>query len=55
MKICVWSAALTITVDGLQLDLSELPDQMRKQIATCIQEGHTEGIAQEYISPAAPA
>lgn len=55
MKICVWSVALTITVDGLQLDLSELPDQMREQIAACIQEGHTEGVAQEYTSPTASA
>lgn len=55
MKHCVWSAALTITVDGLQLDLSELPDQMREQIAACIREGRTEGIAQEYACPAKPA
>lgn len=55
MKICVWSAALTITVDGLQLDLSELPVQMREQIAACIQEGRTEGIAQECASLAASA
>lgn len=52
MKIYEWSAALTITVDGLQLDLSELPGQVREQIAACIREGLTEGNAQEYACPA---
>lgn len=55
MKTCVWSAAFTIIVEGLQLDLSELSDQVREQIAVCIREGGTEGIAQEYACPAQPA
>lgn len=50
MKDCVWSAALTITVDGLQFDISELPIHVRGQIAACIQEGCTEGTIPDYAS-----
>lgn len=55
MKNNVWSAAFTIIVDGLQIDLAELPPDLRKQIAACILEGRTDGTLQEVARSMRPA
>lgn len=43
MKKDCWSVAFTITVDGLQVDFMELPEQYRIQILRRLFEGETNG------------
>lgn len=43
MKKDCWSVAFAITVDGLQVDFMELPEQYRIQILRRLFEGDTNG------------
>lgn len=47
MKYGTWIAAFTITVDGQQIDLSELSEASRGEIARCVAMGLTEGTVRE--------
>lgn len=38
-----WTAAFTIVVDGIQVDFTELPEQMRIQILRQLFVGETSG------------
>lgn len=42
-KIGTWSAAFTITVDGIQIDLAELPQQNQIDIFCALMRGITAG------------
>lgn len=43
MKTDCWSVAFTITVDGIQVDFMELPEQSRIEILRALLAGKTEG------------
>lgn len=44
MKTDCWSVAFTITVDGVQVDFMELPEQSRIEILMALMVGKTEGV-----------
>lgn len=51
MKTDCWSVAFTITVDGIQVDFMELPEQSRIEILRALLAGKTEG---EFLEMACP-
>lgn len=48
-----WYAVLTINVNGLEIDISELPESSRYQIVSQLLAGNTEGILylEDYPQP----
>lgn len=51
MKTDCWSVAFTITVDGIQVDFMELPEQSCIEILRALLAGKTEG---EFLEMACP-
>lgn len=48
-----WYAALTININGLDIDISELPESSRYQIVSQLLAGNTEGTLylEDYPQP----